>query len=488
MNPHVARGGKSFKGAFIYYLQDKGADTRERVEWTHTTNMMTHDPNKAWKVMAYTAKEQERLKQASGQAPGGRKLKNPVMAYSLSWHPEQDPSKEHMLETTMASLKVLGLQDHEAIVVAHRDTPHRHVHVVANRVHPTTGLVASDSHTYRKLSDFAREYNLEHGLEYCPQREENFRKRQEHQKTQYRDPNINEAWQQSDNGKSFAAALESRSYRLAQGRRGLVIINPYGKTVNPVRHIEGIKAKDYRQRLSDLTPDNYPDATALAKLVAVEHEERKKAAAIRLRQQFDRASAEPTQKLAKQPNQSKEPFNQAAKPSLEQTFREATRHEENSTVKVKSLERSMPNPHLLNRLQKAHFRQRDAIRDHHDRKIDHEKKYLSGYYNLAGKRSVIRELETKCESPSFFRRLFGLVRRDKRELETQKLNYQNAKMRFDERIETLKSEKKQVLDELNERQKHEWQEAIQPENYQTQVRHSSYGWRVGSQNGPSYKP
>jgi hypothetical protein len=46
MIPKITTGGKSFQGAFMYYMHDKKADTRERVAWTQTENMLTTDPIK----------------------------------------------------------------------------------------------------------------------------------------------------------------------------------------------------------------------------------------------------------------------------------------------------------------------------------------------------------------------------------------------------------------------------------------------------------
>src|SRR5919108_2428003 len=37
-------------------------------------------------------------------------------------------------------LRELGLAEHQAVMVAHQDRPHAHVHVMVNRVHPETGV------------------------------------------------------------------------------------------------------------------------------------------------------------------------------------------------------------------------------------------------------------------------------------------------------------------------------------------------------------
>ncbi len=50
-----------------------------------------------------------------------------------------------------------GLQDHQAWIVAHRDTAHPHVHVMVNRVHPDTGKAWSASHDYRRIEHTLRQ-------------------------------------------------------------------------------------------------------------------------------------------------------------------------------------------------------------------------------------------------------------------------------------------------------------------------------------------
>src|SRR3569833_3875025 len=170
MIPRIAQGGHSFKGAYQYFCHDKGQSTKDRVLWTHTENMQTEDPDLAWKVMAYTAIEQDRLKEASGQKATGRKLQKPEFSYSLAWHPEQDPDRDHMLETARKSLAKLGMMVFETLIVAHRAAPQRHVHIIVNRVHPITGLAADLSNPKKKLSEFAHAYEQDNGKIYCKQR------------------------------------------------------------------------------------------------------------------------------------------------------------------------------------------------------------------------------------------------------------------------------------------------------------------------------
>ena len=61
------------------------------------------------------------------------------------------------------SLEALGLEGHEALIVAHDDTRHRHVHVVANRVDPETGKAAKLGNSKLRRSRWAEGYEREQG-------------------------------------------------------------------------------------------------------------------------------------------------------------------------------------------------------------------------------------------------------------------------------------------------------------------------------------
>lgn len=178
MVPRVTSKGKSFKGAGAYFLHDLGkASTSERVAFTHTVNMLTDDPEKALKIMAWTAEHAQELKQVSGQKMTGRKAENPVYNYVLSWAPDQNPDPAHMTEFGLRSLRALGLDEHEAIFIAHNDTDHLHLHVIANRVHPETGIMAKMSKDQLALSRLAQTYEEETGQVYCANRVANNQER-----------------------------------------------------------------------------------------------------------------------------------------------------------------------------------------------------------------------------------------------------------------------------------------------------------------------
>jgi hypothetical protein len=266
MVPHVANTGHSFKGAGMYYLHDKQSKTNERVVWTETLNLPTNDPEKAMGWMAHTSINASRLKRLAGVSSAGRKNKlGDVYAVSLSWHPDQQPDKETMLQSAHEILEGLGLQDHQAVIVAHNDTAHPHIHVVCNLIHPENGRKAVPSYDWLKLSAWAENLERNDGKILCEQRVENNKKRKEQghdnkmklvkhkEKPLDIAPMINELYQQSDSGKAFRAAVEEKGYTLAKGdRRGFVLVDEQGEIYSLARQLKGQRAKDIRQRLKDV--------------------------------------------------------------------------------------------------------------------------------------------------------------------------------------------------------------------------------------------
>lgn len=263
MIPRVGRQGKSFRGAALYYLHDKGADTAQRVEHAETRNLPTQDPELAWRIMAFTAKDSDRLKREAGVDRRGRKLTKPVFHLSTSWHPDQHPDRAHMVATMDSALAALGLEKLQAVYVIHNDEPHPHIHAFVNLVNPETGRSNSVRYSKERLSKWAELYEREHGI-YCEQRIENNRKRaQAKAKRAKKDfprhkekeldlkAEITKRYRAADNGRAFQASLEEIGFSLAKGKR-IVLIGPDGKQYGLTRQLQGIRAKDVTHKLADL--------------------------------------------------------------------------------------------------------------------------------------------------------------------------------------------------------------------------------------------
>ncbi len=119
----------------------EGAEAQDgRARWfTDTRNCANFDPELALDEMWRTAEAQQWLKAQAGGRTSGRTCEDPVKTLSISWHKDDAPTPEHMIGAADAYLRAMNWHEHQAVYIGHRDTEHRHLHIVLNRVHPETG-------------------------------------------------------------------------------------------------------------------------------------------------------------------------------------------------------------------------------------------------------------------------------------------------------------------------------------------------------------
>ena len=183
--------GRSFGGVTDYCLHDRRLEgephpeSSKRVEWTETRNLATSQGERAARIMAVTAEAGGELKRLAGVAATGRKLEKPVCHYSLNWAEEEKPERGEMRRAVEGSLQALGMEGHQALIVAHNDGQ-PHVHVIVNRVDPESGKAAGMSRSKLKLSKWAEEYERVQGKIRCPQRERNNARRGQGKRVQDR--------------------------------------------------------------------------------------------------------------------------------------------------------------------------------------------------------------------------------------------------------------------------------------------------------------
>ena len=172
MVPKIHAKGSSFKGCATYVLHDKDAQTSERVAWSETVNLGTSNPHAAWKVMAATSMDQDRLKKEAGIKNTGRKSKDHVQHVTLSWHADEakELTRDEQMRAAKWFLREIKAEDRQAMVVAHNDEPQPHVHIIINRVSPTDGRILKSSFEKMKSSRWAEKYEKERGKIFCHQR------------------------------------------------------------------------------------------------------------------------------------------------------------------------------------------------------------------------------------------------------------------------------------------------------------------------------
>ena len=194
----IQDSGGSFRGAGKYYLHDKAGDkslpnelkpnTDERVWFTDVRNCAHLDPERALDEMWAVAEDQAYLKQANGISTAGRRCTEPVKTISLSWHKDDAPTPEHMVDAADQYLRHMKWDQHQAVYVGHRDTEHRHIHIILNRVHPETGRTLDDYREQKRSQQWGLAYERQQDKIRCEAREANVVQTNEFLPERHRDP------------------------------------------------------------------------------------------------------------------------------------------------------------------------------------------------------------------------------------------------------------------------------------------------------------
>jgi hypothetical protein len=147
----TSSSGQRFAALARYLLHGRSGEEAERVAWTAGRNLDTDDPELAAVLMQATAGQNVRVEA-------------PVYHLTISFDPNDSVTPEQMQTVADRVLADLGLSEHQALLVAHQDRAHRHVHLMINRVHPATGIAwdrwQDQPQTQRTLRTLERELGL----------------------------------------------------------------------------------------------------------------------------------------------------------------------------------------------------------------------------------------------------------------------------------------------------------------------------------------
>ena len=160
--------GDSFANRIDYVFEGDGNDP-ERVLGAVADNLASA-PRHTAPEMDDTWDSQNRLKKAAGVRKGGRRCVTPVLHDILSWAEDERPNIDELIRAGRSYLASQGLAEHEAVMVGHDHNGKRHVHIVANRIHPITGKVADSTNDQVKAQAWAHAYELAQGKIRCRHR------------------------------------------------------------------------------------------------------------------------------------------------------------------------------------------------------------------------------------------------------------------------------------------------------------------------------
>ncbi|HWG34291.1 MAG TPA: relaxase/mobilization nuclease domain-containing protein [Gemmatimonadaceae bacterium] len=147
----VSSSSRSFAALGKYLVVGRERVEQGRVAWTAARNIPTDEPELAAKIMRATASQNVRVAY-------------PVYHLALSFDPHDHVNRAAMERVADHVLRELKLEEHQAIIVAHSDRAHPHMHILVNRVHPETGRVWDRWQDYPAIQRALREEERALGL------------------------------------------------------------------------------------------------------------------------------------------------------------------------------------------------------------------------------------------------------------------------------------------------------------------------------------
>jgi Relaxase/Mobilisation nuclease domain len=140
--------------------------------------------------------------------------------YSLA--PGEQLSKDKLMELCRDCATDLGFENNQYVAIHHKDTNHRHLHIVANRIGFDKRTV-SDSNNFQRIAAYCRKMELKFNLtpvlsprKFLPKEQRQI-PRQDARKEQLK-KNIQQTLQQVNNYQQFEQKMKVFGYQVLKGR------------------------------------------------------------------------------------------------------------------------------------------------------------------------------------------------------------------------------------------------------------------------------
>jgi hypothetical protein len=146
----------SFKRLHEYLTQERDPETGELV--------LRGDVVLSWNLLSFDTAAGE----MQGVASLNDRCKDAVCHYELAWPPGERPTRPQWTDSAVQTLKALGYEHHQYMVVAHDDKRHFHIHIMVNKVHPVTLRAPTRYNNWLALDAAARLLEAKYGWAHTP--------------------------------------------------------------------------------------------------------------------------------------------------------------------------------------------------------------------------------------------------------------------------------------------------------------------------------
>jgi hypothetical protein len=252
----IAKGAANNSGAKLAAYMVRAKDG-EQVELYQVYGFATGDIHEAFRSIDAMAK--------------GTRVQQPFFHVAVRNREGEELSRADWVHSADRIEEKLGLAGQGRAIAIHRDekTGHEHMHVAWSRIDDETLKAIPLPFFKTRLKEVSRELEIELGLsrvssersrpERAPSRAEEEQSRRLGTDLHGVRGAIREAYEQSDSGKAFAAALADKGLTLCQGeRRDFVVIDQEGGMHALGKRLLGDSAAEVRRGLSDLHREGLP--------------------------------------------------------------------------------------------------------------------------------------------------------------------------------------------------------------------------------------
>jgi hypothetical protein len=146
----------SFKRLQEYLTQERDADTGEL--------LLRGDVVMSKSLLGFDTAAME----MQGVASLNNRCKDAVCHYELAWPPGERPTRPQWVDCALHTLKALGYEGQQFMIVAHDDKKHFHIHIMLNKVHMETLRAHTPYRDWFTLDAAVRFLEAKHGWSHTP--------------------------------------------------------------------------------------------------------------------------------------------------------------------------------------------------------------------------------------------------------------------------------------------------------------------------------
>jgi hypothetical protein len=153
----LGEGGKYDKNHELKDAREPGAGSRAEIIGGQNFGFQIDSPERlelARRIMEWAALPKN-------QGSTTQKVENDCLHLSLAWDKQHHPDRAEMERAATGVLKALGMERARAVFIAHNDTEHSHLHIVASRIDPDSGLAFRDTRDMTKAHAWSLRWERE---------------------------------------------------------------------------------------------------------------------------------------------------------------------------------------------------------------------------------------------------------------------------------------------------------------------------------------